>query len=336
MTSPLANIQLSPRESRVIGALLGVHAGDSLGATVEFSLNKAITRKYPNGLRDIVGGGPFHWPAGHATDDTDMTRGVLLAYHDRYYRGIDQDVGRLAGDHFIDWLHGDWPDREKGSGPEDIGGTTRIGLDLYETTRDPDKAGGGQGGAGNGSLMRCIPTGLFQTEPKRLIEESQRISKITHDDTRCTISCAAYNTIVSKLINLVPVQEAIKAGLAVAEKLEGKQGVVYEAIELGEELDIARMAREGPSPRLRGRCSGYVLESLSLAIAAILDQRSLEDIVVDVVSIGHDTDTNAAVAGGLLGARDGAEAIPPRWRSLLQFGDEFEMKGLELLRPKQT
>ncbi|KAG8672759.1 hypothetical protein FPOAC2_06162 [Fusarium poae] len=333
MTSHLTNIQLSPRESRVIGALLGVHAGDSLGATVEFSLNKAITSKYPNGLRDIIGGGPFSWPAGHATDDTDLTRGVLLAYHDRYCRGIEQDIARLAGDHFVNWLDGDWPEREKGSDPEDIGGSTRIGLDLYKITRDPDNAGSGQGGAGNGSLMRCIPTGLFQTDTKKLIEESQRISKITHDDKRCTVSCAAYNTIVSKLIDQVPVHQAIKAGLAVAEKLEGKQGVVYEAIELGEELDIARMAREGPSPRLRGHCSGYVLESLSLAIAAILDQRGLEDIVVDVVRIGMDTDTNAAIAGGLLGARDGAGAIPPRWRSVLQFGDEFETKALELLRP---
>ncbi|KAJ4111361.1 hypothetical protein NW768_011940 [Fusarium equiseti] len=335
MDSPLAGIQLSPRESRVIGALLGVHAGDSLGATVEFSPCNMIAKRYPNGLRDIVGGGPFGWPAGHATDDTDMTRGVLLAYHDRFHRDIDEDIARLAGDHFIDWMNGNWPDRRKGSLPEDMGGATRNGLDKYERTRDPDNAGSGKGQAGNGSLMRCIPTGLFQRDPEKLIQESQRISKITHDDIRCTISCAAYNTIVSKLINQVPVEEAIKAGLAVAEKLEGGEGVVYEAIELGEALDITRMAKEGPSPRLRGQGSGYVLESLSLAIAAILDSRSLEDIVVDIVSIGKDTDTNAAIAGGLLGARDGADAIPQRWRAVLQFGDEFEKKALDLLRPEE-
>ncbi|RGP64010.1 ADP-ribosylglycohydrolase [Fusarium longipes] len=332
MTSTPANKQLSSRESRIVGALLGVHAGDSLGATVEFQSNETIARKYPNGLRDIIGGGPFNWPPGHATDDTDMTRGVLLAYHDRYHRGVEQDIARLAGDHFVDWLHGDWPDRDKGSSPEDIGCTTQVGLDRYKINRDPDNAGGGQGGAGNGSLMRCIPTGLFQRDPEKLVEESQRISKITHDDHRCTISCAAYNTIVSKLIGQVSVEEAIKAGLAVAEKLEGQQGVVYEAIELGEELDLSRMAMQGPSPRLRGQCSGYVLESLSLAIAAILDHRSLEDIIVDIVRIGKDTDSNAAIAGGLLGARDGVEAIPPRWRADLQFGDEFEMKALEILR----
>lgn len=336
MASPLAGIKLSPRESRVIGALLGVHAGDSLGATVEFSSNETIARTYPNGLRDIIGGGPFGWSKGHATDDTDMTRGVLLAYYDRYHLGIDQDISRLAGDYFLDWLHGDWPDRRKGSDPVDIGGATSTGLERYEKTKDPDNAGSGQGSAGNGSLMRCIPTGLFQKDPEKIIDESQRISKITHDDTRCMIACAAYNTIVSKLINQVSTEEAIKAGLAVTEKLEGEQGVVYEAIQIGKELSIAEMAQNGPSPKLEFRCSGFVLESLSLAIAAIVDSRSLEDILVDVVRIGKDTDTNAAVAGGLLGARDGAEAIPPRWRAVLQFGDEFERMALELLRhPKK-
>ena len=48
---------------------------------------------YPDGLRDIVGGGPFCWPAGHATDDTDLTRAVLLAYAAPGHAGIVRDAG---------------------------------------------------------------------------------------------------------------------------------------------------------------------------------------------------------------------------------------------------
>ncbi|KAJ4034180.1 hypothetical protein NW761_012137 [Fusarium oxysporum] len=327
MPSSQNKSELSPRESRVIGALLGVHAGDSLGATLEFKTHADIAREYPLGLREIVGGGPFRWSQGHATDDTDMTRGVLLAYHD--YKAGD-DVAHLAGDYFISWLQGDWPGRRPGSRPEDIGGATATGLMRYEQTQDPDRAGAGEGSAGNGSLMRCIPTGLFQRDPQKLVEESVRISKITHDDKRCTVACAAYNTIVSKLIDQVAPQEAIEAGLQVAETLEVGYGPVYQSIELGKSLNIATMAAEGPVPELGGRCSGYVLESLSLAIAAVLDTRSLEDIVVDVVRIGWDTDTNGAIAGGILGARDGAAAIPPQWRSVLQFGREFENTALSI------
>jgi hypothetical protein len=64
-------------------------------------------------------------------------------------------------------------------------------------------------------------------------------------------------------------------------------------------------------------------DSLSLAIAAIVDPRPLSGVLIDIVRIGNDTDTNAAIAGGLLGARDGASVIPQRWHAPLQFGPEF-------------
>ena len=111
---------------KIGGALLGVHAGDALGATLEFSSCSAIREQYPDGLRDIIGGGPFGWPAGHATDDTDLTRAVLLAYL-RADEGTD--VVRSAADHMLRWLDGDWPGRERGSSPRDIGGAAiRAGL----------------------------------------------------------------------------------------------------------------------------------------------------------------------------------------------------------------
>ena len=70
---------------------------------------------------------------------------------------------------------------------------------------------------------------------------------------------------------------------------------------------------------------------MKLAIAAILDPRSFEDVLVDVVRIGGDTDTNGAIAGGLLGARDGIEKIPERWLEKLQFRKEFEEVALRIL-----
>jgi ADP-ribosylglycohydrolase len=40
---------------------------------------------------------------------------------------------------------------------------------------------------------------------------------------------------------------------------------------------------------------------------------SVEEALIFLAEAGGDTDTNAAVAGALLGARDGEAAIPPRW-----------------------
>lgn len=327
------------RRSRTLGALLGVHTGDSLGATLEFKPYFMIKKQYPDGLRDIVGGGPFDWPAGHATDDTDLTRAVLLAYRDRADHQrlnsptIEFDVARCAADWSLKWYEGSWPERRKGEGPVDIGGATSTGLSNYSQSRDPRTCGAGYGSAGNGSLMRCIPTALFTHSKEERIKESKAISAFTHNDTRCTVSCAAYNEIVAALVEGKSPQEAVAIGIQVAQEL--KHPAVEAAIERGKELSMQKLGSEGPGHELPDHTSGYVLQSFSVAVAALLDTRSFEDILIDVTRIGGDTDTNGAIAGGLLGARDGVEAIPERWLNTLQFRAEFEelAKGLLNLEP---
>jgi ADP-ribosylglycohydrolase len=330
----------SERLSKTLGALLGVHAGDSLGATVEFFRWEQLKEAYPTGLREIVGGGPFNWPAGHATDDTDLTRAVLLAYRDRDKcqkeggeKG-DFDVVKTAADYSVDWLTGDWPGRIKGTWPADIGGATSIGLTKYEKSRNPKTCGAGPGNAGNGSLMRCIPTALFTTDPAQRIAESMAISAFTHNDGTCTVSCAAYNEIVAALLSGKSLEDAVEIGIQTAENLDCP--AVSRAISLGLTLSLPRIADKGPGKDLPKRASGWVLESLTIAIAALMDKRSFEDCLVDVVRIGADTDTNAAIAGGLLGARDGVGGIPERWLADLQFKEEFEEIATGMLRGKET
>ncbi|KAJ6788398.1 hypothetical protein PWT90_07793 [Aphanocladium album] len=330
------------RQSRVVGALLGLHAGDSLGATVEFKSHGFIKATYPGGhgsIRDITGGGVFKWPAGHATDDTDMMRGVLLAYHDHLagdQHHAKEDVATRAGRYFLKWRSGDWPGRKHGTRPVDIGAACDEGLARFAQTLDPDRAGAGKGRAGNGSLMRCLPTGLFRAgDTDRLVAESIRISKITHDDVLCTYACAVYNVMVAELVGDRSPAEAVDAGIRLCRKLEHslEKQPVLNAMKLGTQLRLQGLAKFGPPPAVMpGECSGYVLDSLSVAVAALLDPRCLEDILVDMVRIGKDTDTNTAIAGGLLGARDGEDAIPRRWEEKLQFGEEFRTIATNILR----
>ncbi|KAF1738962.1 ADP-ribosyl-(dinitrogen reductase) glycohydrolase [Beauveria bassiana] len=347
------------RESRIIGALLGLHAGDALGATVEFQSHGSIKAAYPPGhsstLGSITGGGVFRWTPGHATDDTDMTRGVLLAYLDCLTDAAHahDDVATRAGRYFLKWRSGEWPGRAPGSRPVDIGAATDDGLARFAKTLDPEKAGAGQGRAGNGSLMRCLPTGLFRAaaaagDAQRLVAESMRISRITHDDALCTVSCAVYNTIVAELVQGRGPDAAVDAGIRLCRKLEHAQPPpqdkkktttttttpsVLGALKLGTQLRLQGLARFGPPPSaMPGECSGYVLDSLSVAVAALLDPRCLEDVLVDVLRVGKDTDTNAAIAGGLLGARDGEDAIPRRWQDRLQFGKEFRTIATSIIR----
>lgn len=330
---------MTTRLSRTVGALLGVHAGDALGATLEFNSHAQIKAAHPDGLRTIVGGGPFGWSPGHATDDTDLTRAILLAYADDILHAAfasapsaephKMNVTYRAAEYFASWYTGHWPDpaqKKGGNTPKDVGGSTAQGIITFVRTLDPLSSGTGPGRAGNGSLMRCIPTALFQPDQTWLVAESQTLSGITHADESCKVSCAAYNAMVAALVAGAEVSYAVARGLEVAIALEdGRGGDVYEAIRLGKKIDLRTLAQDGPSrEQFPGGCSGHVLESLSLAVAAVLDDRSFEDVLVDVVRVGQDTDTNGAIAGGLLGARDGEEAIPRQWVEVLQFGSEFK------------
>ena len=58
---------------------------------------------------------------------------------------------------------------------------------------------------------------------------------------------------------------------------------------------------------------GWVLLALSIAVRQLLLFDDPADALVDAVSMGGDTDTNAAIAGALLGAVHGAAAWPERW-----------------------
>lgn len=346
----------TPLTSRTLGALLGVHTGDALGATLEFVPWSKIIRHYPLGLRDIIGGGHFKWAPGAATDDTDLTRAVLLAYAEgaeaeaaaageetqtatqtetqtqtqtQTETSPPFDIPTAFASHALDWLEGAWPGRRKRSRPVDMGAATHTGLRNYKRTRDMATSGAGAGSAGNGSLMRCVPTALFARADAR-VRESMRISAVTHDDRRCTVACAAYCEIVAGLVAGETARGAVGKGRDVARGLPGGEAVV-EAIEAGERLVLAKVAGEGP--RVAGvDAAGYVLGSLTLAVAAVLDERGFEDVLVDVVRIGDDADTNGAIAGGLLGARDGVEGIPERWLGKLQFRGEFEEVALRILR----
>lgn len=328
------------RTSKTLGALLGVHCGDSLGATLEFQPWSQIKRDYPNGLREIVGGGSLDWPAGHATDDTDLTRAVLLAYRDyeeskqagTKTSSEDVNIAKAAAEYSLKWNEGDWPGRKKGRRPIDIGNATEIGLRNYRRTKDPITSGAGVGSAGNGSLMRCIPTGLFASGDRRQ-NESIAISAFTHNDRRCTVACAAYNEIVAALVEGKTPREAVEVGKTAANGLDCLS--VRDAIKEGETLPLAKIASQGPRGDVPFTPSGYVLSSLKLSIAALLDPRSFEDVLVDVVRIGGDSDTNGAIAGGLLGAREGIEKIPERWLEKLQFRKEFEEVGMRVLQLQQ-
>lgn len=278
---------------RVMGGLLGVAAGDALGATVEFCSAERIAAEH--GVHaEIVGGGMFGWRPGQGTDDTDLTAAVARAY------AVGYDLDEVARG-FLDWYAGR---------PRDIGGLTARALGWLFEHRDPRRSGAAVTSgddAGNGSLMRAIATALARGDAATRAAEAAEISAVTHSDQRCVEACQVYVEIAAGLVDGLSVPDALAAAAPLARHPE-----VVAALRTDPERPVHTLST-----------SGYVIHSLAAAVWAVRQQDTLEDLVVAVVNRGDDADTTGAVVGGLLGTRDGAGAIPDRWLRRLEYRAEF-------------
>ena len=292
-----------PLTDVIAGGLLGLAAGDALGATVEFLRPDQIQARY--GVhRDIIGGGAFNWRPGQGTDDTDLAWAVTVAYLEGNY-----SLYAVAAE-LLDWYH---------TNPPDIGGTTRHALAQLAETSDPSTSGlTTDRSCGNGSLMRALPTGLIRRDAERRQREAAEISAITHAHPRCVDSCIAYTEIAAALV----------AGDSPAE-----------AIARARTLDLdpvvrTALATPGSVPVTEMRTSGYVIDSLACAVWAIQQPTDFETTLVALVNRGDDADTTAAIAGGLLGISAGPDGIPARWRTQLEYAERLTLAARHLARSR--
>lgn len=300
---------LSPEVDRVRGALYGLAVGDALGAATEFMSPDQI-RTQLGRVVDLVASGA--WAKGEWTDDTELTLFTAAAY-----AGADFSPEATA-ERMVRWMQ---------SGPKDIGGTTAAALRLIANgTATWENAGrlalrGRSRSAANGSLMRAAPTGLVRRpDDARLVTESIALSAITHADPRCLASCVAFNVVLSHLVHrpTVPLGDVLAAARDAAMPVDAETATLVDDVRAGKPL------RYAAEDRYDGSVMGFVLLCLERALATLRDASDYETSVLRVVNLGGDADTNAAVAGALLGAKFGSSQIPARWLGELLRTDEIE------------
>ena len=282
------------RLPRAQGCLLGQLAGDSLGGLVEFQSAEQIRRRYPDGLRDLADGGTWRNCAGQLTDDSELA--LMLARSIVQAGGYDEELVLSA---YADWAQD----------PQtfDIGMATARALRSFrpEMTHEERLAAIASRANGsseaNGSLMRCSPLGIFCAgDPARGAALARQDSRLTHPNEVCQESCAAF---------VAAIAVAMDGGDPYAVALStARNAKVVEALE---------GARHGP-PADYETSMGHVVIALRNAFWQLLHAPSLEEGIVSTVMAGGDTDTNAAIAGALLGAVHGRDAVPERWIEALR------------------
>jgi len=214
--------------------------------------------------------------------------------------------------------------------PKDIGNLTRAALQNLKAGDPPTQSGAiawedtGRRAAGNGSVMCCAPVGLLHVKQlDGLAEDAVAASRITHYDPRCCAACVAVATAVAHLVRGGnDAGEAVERAAAAAAPIADE---VRAAIERG-------VARRPSDLNVDGEDRGFVLHTVEIAFSALATAADFEDGIVAVVSRGGDTDTNACVAGALLGAKLGRSHVPDRWISKLKAGPELTRLADELHR----
>lgn len=299
---------------RACGVLLGTAAGDALGAPFEFGgplgpdvkvdIDEEISK------RSV-------WETGEWTDDTSMA--IAIAE-------VAADGRDLRDEAAQDAVVRRWHQWANAPGTKDVGIQTRhvlaragAGGISAATARAAAAEAHAETGmtAGNGSLMRTTPVALaYLDDEEGLVDAARAISGLTHHDPdngdACVLWCCA-------------IRHAVWTG-----ELDVRIGLKHLDVDAQNRwsglLDVAERSRPAAFSK-----NGWVVQALQGAWSAIATTPVPEEDPANgvfradhlrlaleaAVRGGRDTDTVAAIAGGLLGAIYGASAVPAQWRRRL-------------------
>jgi ADP-ribosyl-[dinitrogen reductase] hydrolase len=281
--------------------MYGHLVGDAMGVPYEGMGPEAI------GEIEVRGGGRHGQQPGTWSDDGALMLALADSLASVGFHPRDQGERALA------WVdkRAYTPGRE---GAFDIGGATSRAIVRLRDGIDAIQAGGAEErDCGNGSLMRILPVALWEEDADgaTLIERAHLASRVTHGHPRCQVTCALYVLIARALLS-----GQTNAATALDASVERLQADTYHGRpEMERALTELVTHRSDPGVRY-GRA--YVLDAFWSAWDAFALGGSYAETIERAIGYGHDTDTTAAIAGGLAGIRYGMEGIPLEWLHALR------------------
>jgi ADP-ribosyl-[dinitrogen reductase] hydrolase len=298
--------------------LLGVAVGDAIGVPVEFKSREYLSVRP---VLDMIGYGSYNQPAGTWSDDTSLTLALAEALCE------DFDLQRIA-DNFVSWKFGN---QFTARGEVfDIGITTRNSIYNLRQGVSPTLAGGNfEDENGNGSLMRILPL-LAYIKDKPIDERfeiTKNVSCITHGHIRSAMACFYYLEFARKLLEQ-------KDKFQIYKELQTEIKVFFEEKNFPQkEIGCFKRLLEQDIfdfPDTMIHSSGYVIHSLEASIWCLLTTINYKDAILDAVNLGSDTDTTAAITGGLAGLLYGADSIPQHWLLMLARREYIKDLGVKM------
>lgn len=310
-----------------LGALLGACVGDAAGATLEF-LGKPITPELVDHALSMPGGGVWNVAPGQVTDDCELGLSLARALADS--RSLDLD--KIA-DSYTAWIR---------SKPFDIGTTTIQSLgsvsrsEWQETlqqhgpshTMTTAAAHSCMESKSNGSLMRATPIGIWahRQATEKIADIAQLDSCLSHPNESCWQSVACYSIAIAHLINHIGDRtgafEAAAQWASVNANTEVQSWLA----------DAKKNVKVPYTPMI-----GFVRIGFTHAFRHLLFGTPYIEAIHETLLGDGDTDTNACIVGGLLGAAYSIEAIPQTLRdTVLNCDTTLGQPRPDFLHPRQV
>jgi len=311
---------------RIRGVLFGQAIGDALGFGAEFLSRSAAKELYPEGLRSYAQITRFphsaHWQPGDWTDDTDQMLCILdsllacrtidlLDIARRLHHWAVTD-GYAMGSVFHAVVHH----------PQFLTQPHQAAEAFWESTVRQV--------ASNGAVMRTSVLGIWDyPDPQRVRNNAEQVCKLTHADPRCVGACVAVCLAIRGL--LLGARDIPQLIQEVTAEVRGYHPDVEMFLNLTETEPLTAFdLDEGMNPGEPKRLS-YTLKTLAAGFWALRHASSFAVGIEAIIDEGGDADTNAAVAGALLGARFGYQGIEPARRDGLLHRDELAQRVEQLI-----
>lgn len=304
---------------RIESAILGFVVGDALGVPAEFM---SRSRLAADPISDMRGGGVHGQKAGTWSDDTSMTLCMMESLTEK---GIDYGDQM---DRFSDWL---WKAKYTAHDEVfDVGGTTKSAIFSYAKGASPLECGETADNAcGNGSLMRILPLTLYLAVRNHSCRFDEKIanavhsaSMCTHAHRRCQMACGIYSSVVLEEFLCGRKEDTVKLGVFSALRYYKD---LPEFSDVYNDFTSLETIDDWSEEDISG--SGYVLHTLQAALWCFQTTSGYAECVLKAVNLGDDTDTTAAVAGGLAGLWYGSNTIPVSWINVLAKQDEIKKRA---------
>lgn len=296
--------QKEPYKESVFGGLFGLCVGDTLGVPVEFVSRETLAQDPVTGYREY---GTHNQPRGTWSDDSSLTFCTVAALIES-----DIDWNRPVTTDAVDWLceniarnfiqwycDGFWSAHDE---VFDIGSTT---CDAIKQIMNGEKTwlqtDIDENNNGNGSLMRILPLAfvLRHQDLQTRFEVIKKVSAITHGHIRSVIACHFY---VEYAINLMEGNISLDNTRALLQSF-------YEKSDFKAELYHFHRIFHSDITETKIYSDGYVVHTLEAALYCLLSTQSIDEALLKAVNLGDDTDTTAAVTGGLAGVRYGFHSL---------------------------